>query len=63
MVLEVRILDSKYYACEECGMIYGDLGTASRCEEWCSSHGSCNVNITREAVGSIRRVGLRMRLR
>ena len=51
MVLEVRVGDSLYYACGECGLIYTDPATAGRCEEWCSRYKSCNRELAAKAVG------------
>lgn len=59
--LEVVLGSSRYYACEVCGMIYADSDTARSCESWCSAHGSCNMEITKRAIGKIRRAGLRLR--
>lgn len=28
----------RYYACEECGLVYREKKWALKCEEWCSEH-------------------------
>ncbi len=43
--------DGDLWLCEECGLKYGDKDMAKRCEEWCSSHRTCNLEIIRHAVG------------
>jgi hypothetical protein len=60
-VLEIAIGGSMFFACEACGMVYASRELAEACGEWCTSHGSCNLEITRHAVGRVRRPGLRMR--
>jgi hypothetical protein len=60
-VLEIAIGGSRFFACEACGMVYASRELAEACEEWCTSHGSCNLEITRHAVGKVRRPGLRLR--
>jgi hypothetical protein len=41
-------------------MVYSSKDLAKECEAWCNSHGSCNLDITKNAVGKIRRAGLRI---
>ncbi len=62
MVLEVRLRDSVYYACGECGLIYTDPATAGRCEEWCGRYKSCNRELAAKAVGYVRRYSRSLRL-
>jgi len=59
-MLEVVIGDSRFFACEACGMVYSSKDLAKECEAWCNSHGSCNLDITKNAIGTIRRAGLRI---
>lgn len=40
----------KYFMCEECRMKYEDEGIAKKCEDWCSRHHSCNLEITKHAI-------------
>jgi uncharacterized paraquat-inducible protein A len=43
---------AEYYKCEECNMLYTTSDMAKKCEAWCKKHGTCNVEITKHAVGS-----------
>jgi len=38
------------WTCPICKLEFADPGTARRCEEWCSTHLSCNVEIGRSAL-------------
>lgn len=38
------------YLCELCGFGYKDLETAETCEQYCDTHGSCSLEITRQAI-------------
>ena len=38
------------FACEICALKYEEEGFAMKCEEWCSSHNSCNIAIARHAL-------------
>ena len=60
-MLKIVVRGQAYFACERCGLIYDIADDASRCEAWCSTHGSCNVEIASKSVGRISRVGLRLR--
>ncbi|HLC78238.1 MAG TPA: hypothetical protein VJH92_03880 [Candidatus Nanoarchaeia archaeon] len=42
----------EYYRCNECLLYYKDKKTAEKCEVWCKSHKSCNLEITKHAIGS-----------
>lgn len=50
MVKEVRKNDKTLYACEECGFAYEQEEWAQKCQEWCSEHQSCNLEITEHSV-------------
>ncbi|MFW9850437.1 MAG: hypothetical protein ACFFF4_14990 [Candidatus Thorarchaeota archaeon] len=39
-----------FYLCEECGLRYREEIWAKKCEEWCKSHASCNIEIMQHAV-------------
>lgn len=39
-----------YYECPECGLEYKEKKWAEKCEEWCSKHKSCNLEITKQAI-------------
>ena len=38
------------YQCGVCKLKYSDKKLADKCEEWCSTHNSCNFLIARQAV-------------
>ena len=38
------------YECRECGLLYGEKEWARKCEEWCSRHKSCNIDIMKHAI-------------
>ncbi|MBS3113753.1 hypothetical protein J4448_01505 [Candidatus Woesearchaeota archaeon] len=50
MVKTVSKPKRKYYVCEECNFAYIDKKFASKCENWCREHHSCNMEITKHAV-------------
>jgi len=33
------------YQCEECKLLYEDNSWAKKCEDWCKTHGTCNIEI------------------
>jgi hypothetical protein len=38
------------YECQECHLLYNDERWAKKCEEWCTKHKSCNLEITKHAA-------------
>ena len=50
MVKEFKRKDETVYQCELCDMGYSEIDTAESCEEYCDTHGSCSLEITRKAV-------------
>ncbi len=40
------------YECKECNLFYKDPNLAEKCEVWCRENGTCNVEITKYAVGN-----------
>lgn len=38
------------YKCEVCKLEYTKAETAKACQEWCSSHDSCNFLIAKQAI-------------
>jgi len=50
MVSEIERRGRKIYLCELCGFGYADQSTASECQEWCSTHESCSLEITKKAI-------------
>ncbi len=55
MVYEIQVDGGRFYACEACGLIYNTPIAASSCEEWCTSHGTCNTTIASKAIGRLRK--------
>ena len=43
-------LEDGLWVCGECGLAYRIRELAERCEAWCREHGSCNLDIIRNAV-------------
>ncbi len=50
LVKQLTVEDRTVYQCELCDMGYSDLETAERCEEYCSTHEACSLDITRHAI-------------
>ena len=38
------------YQCEECAFFYKDKDIAQKCENWCTKHNSCNLEIIKYAI-------------
>jgi uncharacterized Zn finger protein len=38
------------FKCEDCGLLYRDELTARKCEEFCSTHNACSIEITKQAI-------------
>lgn len=38
------------YKCEVCKLAYAKEETAKICQEWCSTHNSCNFLIAKQAI-------------
>lgn len=52
MVTEIKEGYRKLYLCDECGLVYNEEKWANMCEEYCSEHHACSLEITRHAVRS-----------
>ncbi len=50
MVKEIVKNNKKYYSCNLCKLVYKNIDIAKKCEEWCSIHGACSLEITKHAV-------------
>ena len=50
MVKLVKKGNKAYHTCEECGFSYETRELAQKCEDWCSEHHSCSLEITKHAV-------------
>jgi len=51
MVKKIKDNNQILYVCDDCGMKYKDRYWAIKCENWCREHKSCNLEITKHAVG------------
>ena len=38
------------YQCKKCGLFYKNESLAKQCEDYCKSHKSCNIEITKYAI-------------
>jgi rubrerythrin len=50
MVTKTQKDGEEVFLCEVCGFGYLDKETAQSCQDWCSSHHSCSIEITKKAV-------------
>lgn len=50
MVKAITKNNKKYFICEECNFAYLDKKTANECEQWCRTHHSCSLEITKHAI-------------
>ena len=51
MVEKITLGGVELFRCEACGLVYREEEYAQMCESWCRGHGTCNLEITRHAVG------------
>jgi hypothetical protein len=49
-VKEIKRDSESLYVCEVCGFKYGERRWAEECEEFCSKHHSCSLEIIKHAV-------------
>ncbi len=52
MVKEIKKNGRKLYVCEVCGFAYEEREWAEKCQQWCSEHDTCNVEITDHAAAT-----------
>lgn len=45
-----KLEERDVFVCEECGFGYKDKETAEECENFCRTHNSCSMEITKNAV-------------
>lgn len=50
MVKEADLFGKKVYVCEACGFKYNESELASKCEDFCKTHNSCSMEITKHAI-------------
>lgn len=51
MVKKIKKDEKISYICEECGFSYTEKELSEKCEDWCKKHSSCNLEITKHAIG------------
>jgi hypothetical protein len=49
VVKVLSVDDEKYYVCEACGHKYEERYWAEKCEEFCTRHNACSLEIIRHA--------------
>jgi len=50
MVQNVLHKGKKAFECESCSFHYPTAELAQQCEDWCTAHHSCNLEITKHAL-------------
>lgn len=50
MVKETIKGKKKYYQCEACGFVYASKKYAQQCEDFCTKHKGCSLEITQHAI-------------
>jgi len=50
MVRTVKKRGKTFYACGACGFTYEEKMWAEKCEDFCTKHHSCSLEITSHAV-------------
>lgn len=50
MVREIRKNGETLYVCEVCGFKYKEKHWAEKCQDYCSKHNACSLEITNHAV-------------
>ncbi len=49
MVKKIKKKKDILYQCEACSFLYQEKDWAEKCEEWCNTYKSCNIEITQHA--------------
>ncbi len=50
MVEKIEKNNKFYFACSVCGFVYDKEEIAKSCENWCSTHKTCSLQITKHAL-------------
>lgn len=50
MVREMSSNGQRIFICEICDLSYEDRSWAEKCEEYCTQHGACSLEITQHAT-------------
>lgn len=53
MIKEIEIGGKKYFECPVCGLDYIEKEWAEKCDRWCSTHDSCNLEVIAHSVGAL----------
>ncbi|MBI5700180.1 hypothetical protein HZC35_07765 [Candidatus Saganbacteria bacterium] len=56
MVKEIEIEGKIYYECGVCSLDYAEREWAEKCDQWCSAHQSCNLEVIGHAVGAMGKI-------
>ncbi|KKU19921.1 MAG: hypothetical protein UX30_C0006G0051 [Candidatus Saccharibacteria bacterium GW2011_GWA2_46_10] len=48
--MKQEVISKKLYRCPECGLHYENRALAAACEEFCSQHHACNMEIAKQAI-------------
>lgn len=51
MIKEIEIEGRKYYECGVCSLDCTEREWAEKCDQWCSTHQSCNLEVIKHAAG------------
>ncbi len=54
MVKIVKKKGKTFYACEACSFAHEEKMWAKKCEDFCTEHSSCSLEITSHAVARVR---------
>jgi cobalamin biosynthesis protein CbiD len=54
LVEEIEQEGKKYFVCSVCKFAYDKKDTAEQCENWCTTHGACSLEITGKGVGLLK---------
>ena len=46
----VKEIKNNVFQCEECKLLYAEKEMAEKCQDWCSKHKSCNIEIISNAI-------------
>jgi len=49
MVREIDYNNEQHFLCEVCGLTYKEREWAKKCEDYCTTHGACSLEITSHA--------------
>jgi len=52
VVLEVKKKGKKYFICSVCGFVYKNKKYAEECQDFCSTHASCSMELQKKAVAT-----------